>query len=297
MDVIRLFRDFGVEHLTEGHKHCRPGWINVPCPYCSGHTGYHLGWNIQDEFWACWRCGWHPPLKTFSLLTNLPEYEIKTMLPAYGINRTLVVQKDIVKKVFQLPSNTIPIGNNHKRYLSNRGFDWKEIEKTWGIMGTGPLSKLDDIYYKFRIIIPFTWNGETVTFDSRDVTGKQQNKYMACPIERELVEHKKILYGNQEHWTDTGICVEGPTDVWRLGVQACATSGIKYTYAQVKVLAATFKRVAVIYDDETQAQRQAKKLVAELKFRGVDAENIKIKGDPGGLSQMEADKLVKSIIR
>jgi hypothetical protein len=297
MDIIRFYRDFGVEHLTEGHKHCRPGYVNVVCPYCTGNPGWHLSWNIQEEYFVCWRCGWHPPLKTFSLLTSLPEYEVKNALPSYGINRTVVYRKEVVKKELLFPTGTKEIGTEHQRYLSNRGFKWKDIVEKWKIQGTGPLSKLDNMYYKFRIIIPFYWNGQVVSFDSRDITGKQQNKYQACPLEREILEHKKILYGNQEYWTDVGICVEGPTDVWRLGPTSFATSGIKYTAAQLKLIATTFKRVAVVYDDESQAQRQAKNLVADLKFRGVDAWNVKIKGDPGGLTDNEAKELVKSILK
>ena len=50
MDVLRLYQDYGVDHLTEGHKHCRDGWVNTPCPFCSGNDGYHLGWNLYDNY-------------------------------------------------------------------------------------------------------------------------------------------------------------------------------------------------------------------------------------------------------
>ena len=85
--------------------------------------------------------------------------------------------------------------------------------------------------------------------------------------------------------------------MWRLGVNSFAVSGIEYTHEQVRVMAQTFKRVAVIFDDEIQAQKQAKKLVADLKFRGIDSWNVKIKGDPGSMKQKDADELVKSILK
>lgn len=35
MDIVRLYQDYGVDHRTEGHKHCRPGQclqiINIRC--------------------------------------------------------------------------------------------------------------------------------------------------------------------------------------------------------------------------------------------------------------------------
>lgn len=46
MDIVRLYHDYGVDHRTEGHKHCRPGWVNTECPFCEGNKGFHLGWNI-----------------------------------------------------------------------------------------------------------------------------------------------------------------------------------------------------------------------------------------------------------
>lgn len=307
MDIIRLYRDFGVDHVTQGHKHARPGWVNVECPFCkdlpNSNPGYHLGWNVEDEYFKCWRCGWKPPVKAVMALTNMTFYDVQQILPAYGVNRTYVKQLPKGKLDFTFPSGTTEIWEPHRKYLrTKRNFDPDKIEKLWGIKGTGPVSNLKRIdktlvSYRFRIIIPFQWNGQTVSFDARDITEKQQNKYQACPKEREVIEHKKILYGNQEEWIDTGIGTEGPTDVWRLGPLSCATSGIEYTHAQVKLIARTFKRFAVVFDDEFQAQQQALKLVADLKFRGVDAWNVKVKGDPGGLKQHEADELVKSIIK
>jgi hypothetical protein len=50
-----------------------------------------------------------------------------------------------------------------------------------------------------------------------------------------------------------------------------------------------------VYDDEIQAQSQAKKLVAELRFRGVDAWNVSIQGDPGSLTNKKAKELLNYI--
>jgi hypothetical protein len=60
-------------------------------------------------------------------------------------------------------------------------------------------------------------------------------------------------------------------------------------------MSSIFKRIAVVYDDEIQAQSQAKKLVAELKFRGVDAWNVSIQGDPGSLTDKQAKELITYI--
>ena len=307
MDVIRLYRDYSIEIAPDEHKHSRPGWVNAECPFCShlpgANPGYHLGWNEQEEFFFCWRCGWSSPAKTISALLHITEYEAKNILNLYGVNKIVHTKEAKAKEPFCLPSGVIDgLSTAHCNYLNHRGFDAHKIEKQWRLQCTGPVGRLNirneyELDYRFRIIIPFFWNGEMVSFDSRDITGKQTAKYKACPEEFEKISRKEILYGNQEQWTETGICVEGPSDVWRLGEQSFAVSGIQYTQKQMKVMARTFRRVAVVFDDEMQAQQQAKKLVSELKFRGVDAWNIKIKGDPGGLRQRKANELIKTILK
>ena len=299
MDIIQLYQDYSVDFLTEGHKHCRLGWVNTPCPFCTGNPGYHLSYNLDDDFYLCWRCGWHPTSLTISKLILLPEPVVTSILKQYGLHisrRSKKLEKSINTKEHRFPSNVRALRKSHKKYLEGREFDPEKIERLWKVCSSGPVSSLDGIDYKHRILIPFIWDGIQVSFDSRDVTGKSSNKYMACPKDRELIPHKNILYGKQECWKDTGILVEGPTDVWRFGSSAFATSGIKYTTAQIRQISKTFKRVAICFDNEPQAIIQANKIVAELKFRGVDAFRVDIEGDPGSMKQSEADYLVKQLI-
>ncbi len=300
MDIETLYRDFSVDFKTEGHKHCRSGWVNTPCPHCTGNPGYHLGWNIQGNFFTCWRCGFHNTTSTIAKLIHLPESETRTIIKQYGLLVPKLIKEPVIKiraKAHRLPSNTMPLQTNHKRYLEKRGFDPDYLEKEWKLIGTGPVSSLDNISYKHRIIIPFIWDGLQVSFDSRDITGKDPGRYKACPSDRELIPHKSILYGRQDKWKEKGILVEGPTDVWRFGTSSFAVSGIKFTQQQVRRIGNTFKRVAVCFDDDPQAIIQANKIVAELRFRGVDAFRVDIEGDPGGMKQEDADYLVKQLIK
>lgn len=300
MDILQLYQDFSVDHKTEGHKHTRPGWVNVECPWCTGNPGYHLGYNLQGNFYFCWRCGYHKITPTISKLIHVPEKEAYHLIKGYGLLIPKSSKEHNVKiraKAHRLPSGVMPLQRQHVRYLQERNFDSDYIVSLWHIMATGPVSMLDHIDYKHRIIIPYIWNGEQVSFDARDITDKSNSKYMACPKDRELIPHKDILYGDQSKWSDTGICVEGPTDVWRLGVHSFATSGIKYTNQQVRQMAKAFKRIAVVFDDDPQAIVQSKLLVAQLKYRGVDAFRIDIEGDPGSMKQEDANYFVKQLIR
>ena len=296
MDIIKLYSDYGIDYKTEGHKHCRPGWVNTPCPFCTGHPGYHLGYNLLGNFYTCWRCGWHPIIPTIAALTNTSYQEAREIVSRYGM---LIPEKDIkistIPKIpHKLPSGASPLMERHKRYLEKRGFDPEELERD--LMGSGPVSKLDGVDYKHRIIIPYIWEGEQVSFQTRDITGKSTVKYKACPMNREKIHHKHILYGDEQEWGLEGICVEGPVDVWKLGKKAFATSGIKYTRYQLSEIAKRFKRVFVVFDDDPQAIEQAEKLAADLRFMGVEAKRIPIEGDPGGMELDDAKHFVRQLL-
>ena len=302
MDIEALYRDYSIPYQTEGHKHCRPGWVNTACPHCTGeHEGLHLGFNTDSNHFVCWRCGGHYAPDSISKLLNVSLSEAFKIIRRYGAIKGKVKEftHKIRAKAFKFPDNAKELSKQHRTYLESRNFDPDKLIQDWGILGTGVFSRLDKLDYKHRIIIPFVWDGEVVSFDSRDITNRSQNKYMACPEDRELISHKRILFGRQDKWGDTGICVEGPTDVFRFGFNSFATSGIKYTPAQMRLISKTFKCVPVVFDNDPgnpQSKIQALKLVADLKFRGVDSFRVEIEGDPGGMRQSEADYLVKQLI-
>ena len=300
MNIIELYNDFGISYVTEGHKHTRPNWVNTECPFCCGNPGYHLGYDTVDNKFVCWRCGGKTAWYALSGLLNVSINKAKEIIKKYDGNVYYLntpEPKIKVLKNFRLPPHT-ELQKQHKNYLINRQYDPDLLEKTWGLLGTGVDSVLDKIDYKHRILIPYIWNDKIVSFDARAISKNNQFRYMACHADRETINHKHILYGKQSAWTDTGICVEGCTDVWRMGVNSFAVSGIKYTPQQIRIIAKTFKRVALFFDPEPQAQEQAKKLINELKFRGVDAFNVTgYECDAGDLPQNEADYIVKQIIK
>lgn len=299
MDIEKLYQDFNIDYATEGNNF-REGWINTRCPFCDDQS-YHLGFNTDDNYYHCWKCGFHPVNQTVSELLGVSEAEARKIIKGYSSFHTGSLKQEpnvkIRAKAFKFPSDTGTMHLAHRIYLERRNFNPEYLEKVWDLRGTGPVSKLGELDYRFRIIIPFYWNDKIVSFDSRDITGKHFAKYMACPKEREIIPHKEILYGKQEKFKDKGICVEGPTDVWRLGTSSFAVSGIKFLPEQVRVIAKTFKQVFVMFDGgEPQAKIQANKLVTELTLHGIKAKRIDIEGDPGSLSQSEADYIVKQLI-
>jgi hypothetical protein len=305
MDIIQLYEDYGLDYKMAGeHKHARDGFVNVECPFCTGNPGYHLSFNLEDEYFVCWRCGWKPIDYVIVTLCECAWSEAQKIIKQYGGEAIITTDKE--KKYntepFKLPSNTETLKKIHRNYLIDRGFDPDKLIRDWSLLGTLGNSKLKTegkiIDYRFRVVLPFFWNNKMVSFDARDITGKAMNKYQACPLAREVIPHKDIIYGRQDKWKSTCIVVEGPSDVWRFGFNSGATSGIQFTTQQVRYLSKTFRRCPVCYDgNELQAREQADALVAELKFRGVDSFRVDIEGDPGGMEQKEADYLVKQLIK
>lgn len=299
MNIIQLYKDFNVPFATEGHKHCREGWVNTTCPFCTGNPGMHLGYNMADDFYVCWRCGWKATHKALALLIHVSEKEAKEIARKYGgkshVKSAVTVR--VGQKKFRLPPSTAPMNDRHKRYLTKRKFDPEVIEKIWDVQGTGPISLMDGMSFSHRLVIPIYWEDRIVSFQTRDITAKHSLRYITCPEQREIIKHKHIFYqAIPTKDSDACICVEGVTDAWRFGYGAIATFGIKYTKYQVREISKRFKKVFVVFDDDPQAIKQSEKLTAELILRGVDAYSIKIQGDPGDMAQIDADTLKKELL-
>jgi hypothetical protein len=299
MRILELYNDHHVDYATEGYKHCRPGWVNVPCPFCTGNPGYHLGFNIETNHYHCWRCGGKFPDKALSRILNIPVPEAKKLIKEYG-GSSRTRRKETKAKInlspFKYPSGEIKLKKNHKKYLTGRGFDPELLEAVWGVSGTGPVSYLDGINYSHRILAPIFWGGREVSFQTRHMKSTPDFKYMACPMAREEVHHQRILYGKPLEWGKRGVCVEGITDVWRMGAKSFSVFGIDYTPYQVKVIKSFFDEVVILFDPDPQALEQAKKLKWELEYFKISVHIEKIEQDPGSMSQDDADHLMKQLL-
>jgi hypothetical protein len=234
-------------------------------------------------------------------LLGCKEPEAKNIIKKYAGTMPVYTKKAqdavvrIGKNIHKLPSGTGPCSAAHMQYLVRRGFD-ESIVETWQLQGTGPVGELDGISYKLRLIAPIFWEGAQVSFQARDITNKADLKYITCPMEREVVHHKHIVYCHpQIDWSRPIMIVEGITDVWRLGKQAVAVFGIEFKAKQIRAICRKKKeagdnRIGVMFDDDPQAKVQSDKMHAELAFRAMTARTFAIQGDPGALTQAQADE-------
>jgi hypothetical protein len=300
MNITSLYKNHSIYIASPGDKHFREGWVNTPCPFCTGTPGNHLGFNLDGNYFYCWRCGGKNTVRVISELTRLTLEKSKELIKQYGGDNEITFIPKKEKKTnlapFTFPSFCEPLEISHKRYLQKRGFDPDYLEEEWELKGTGPISKLDNSKYNHRIIAPIYWDGEIVSFQGRDITDRNPPKYKDCPKHRELIEHQTILYKHPFYTSRFGIAVEGIADVWRIGRPAFATFGISVTQAQVKAILQNYDYVVVWFDPERQAQNRAKYLMSRLQVNNVKAVRHVSEKDPGDTAPEEINIILEKLL-
>lgn len=291
-----LYQDYKVPMGPSHHKHARRGWLNVSCPFCSGNFGYHLGFNLNQNYFRCYRCGWHPIDKVIKEITGIVGKDNqKSMLRQYWIDAPEDDQDDFkyADKVLW-PVGLSKMNRAHHLYLMDRGYLSTKVEREWGLLGTDHL----DPDYKFRIIAPIEFERQVVSYQGRDITNAQAEKYKACAKQNEVVHHKHILYGIDRATWDACLVVEGVTGVWRFGYGALGTFGAQFKRSQVRLIANRFKRVFLLFDNDQAGQIAQDTMDVQLSVLGCDTIMLELDhGDSGEVKQAEADKFMQREVR
>lgn len=296
-DVLRYLQDYKIPYWDSG-KNVSYGWIGIQCPFCSDQSN-HGGVNLEKGYFSCWLCGGHSLIKIIRAIEGVSHAEAKKRIEEYQTHSPTTVKRyddTPPKSDITFPIGTSVIKDQHRRYLQARGFDPNEILEKYHILGTGPVAFTNTdgrkVNYSNRIIIPVIYQNKVVTYQGRDITGQAKIKYIPCLKTKEVMHLKSILY-NLDNCGDTAVIMEGVLDVWRWGDGGLCTFGIQYTDEQLLcLLESGIKRVVVIFDFESQAQKQAKKLVSALKLFGISAQNHNLKDkDPAELSEQEVWKI------
>lgn len=315
VDYESIFRKYNIDYWTEG-KNVTPGWVNVQCPFCDDGSN-HLGFNPKTGATSCWRCGKHHPNAALSTLLRITDEEAAKLFHKYKSKsskskHTQTKEEHDKPEEVTYPGNVSELSKQHRKFLKKRKFQPEWLEAMFQIMGTGPVSKLKnekgkEINFKNRILAPIYWNRKPVSWQTRSVSDNVDLKYITCPMCYEIENHKKILYGMpfaewNKHRNNTGIIVEGITDVWRLGGETdnvCATFGIEFTLSQVLAIKACFDNVVIVFDNEPIAQSKAEKLKTKLSNIGVAAQicNPLQEGtDPADLDDKDVSSFVKEVL-
>jgi len=295
-DVPNFLLDHGIRPASITDRHFQEGWLNIPCPFCTGNPGNHLGWNEESGRWNCFRCGTHPLEDVVSsLLGNLPEREVFTLIKGYLRTRRRTPKsgdpRDPERENIQLPPETGPLKTRHLEYLESRGFsDPEKVRFTWNLKGTGPTGR-----FKHRIIAPIYHRGRMVSFQGRDITDRSPLRYKSCPKHLEVRPIKSCLYGSEKLTTERSVVVvEGIIDVWKLGPGSVGTFGISWTKEQLELLG-EFDHVSILFDPDRTAISQGIKLAETLVQNGVEVFIVETETDPGDMEEEEALELMYRI--
>lgn len=289
MKFSELLDELGVESRTEGHHHCRSGWLQLDCPKCSPNSkSFRLGYNLAYKYLNCWVCGRLNVIEVLRELTGkswskckslLDDVEAETAGPLPIAKRgKLVVPKGVNKLLVA-----------HRLYLSKRGFDPDELVRLWEIGGIGVAARLS-----WRVYIPFIHNGQVVSWTTRKLTN-EGTRYISAKPEEEIFPTSDLLYG--EDYCRTSIVVhEGPIDVWATGPGAVATTGLKFSSKQIARILKYPVRV-VCFDNEPKAQRRARELADILSSYPGDTYNVCLSGkDAASSPKKEIKRLRRQFI-
>jgi hypothetical protein len=90
-DAQQMLQDYQIPYWTEG-KNCNPGFININCPFCNDHSN-HGGFNIQNEYYNCWLCGWYPLIKVIQTVIGCNYQTAHNIKEEYATNQIQVALK------------------------------------------------------------------------------------------------------------------------------------------------------------------------------------------------------------
>ena len=287
--------DHDIQWYPPGTKNVGPDFIGIQCPMCDDHSS-HGGFNIKKSYYSCHRCGGHWMPKIIAILTKTDISNAKKIIKQYSTGQAQVPSKPQKKHKYvskiQYPPGTGPLTEKAKQYLISRNFNPDKLVAEWGLLSTGHLGE-----YKFRILAPIYFQGELVSYQCRDITGKSKTPYRGCHIDESVIPLKYTLYGFDKAVVKKRcIVVEGITDAWRLGFGACATFGKNFTPKQMLLLVKHFDEIFILFDPDDAGQEQADVLYSQLIGFGKNAEILNLEhDDPGDLSDEDARIVMREV--
>jgi 5S rRNA maturation endonuclease (ribonuclease M5) len=286
-DAKRFCQDFNII-IPDSTKNTQEGWVNIRCPFpdCTDRSN-HGGFCVAGEYYYCWKCGWHSLFSVVQEITQMKNSAVHEIIKTYSKPIIQKKKKFTPASIMKLPEEACELKSIHKKFIKKRNFDVEYLKNEWGVMGTDYIGD-----YAYRILIPIIYRNQIVSYQTRDITGEQSLKYKACKMKNEIIHHKHIVYGMDKIINQTGIIVEGITDVWRIGAGALATFGTGFTIQQIHFLYSHLKKVYILYDFEEEAQRRAQKLAWELS-PFIPTEIITLPGKVGDPDSSLSSKEVK----
>lgn len=272
MNFEKLFSDYHIKYSTKINR----GWVNVECPFCTSEHPMHLGFNPVGDYCTCWNCGGHDLKKALSKVLSVPYSDMDELCEQYA-GRNLILSK-LNKKIakaknLQLPNDTFT--SVEKKYLISRDFSPDFLHEKYHVVGGGVAGR-----WKYRIIIPVYLDGKLVSWTGRSILDKKILKEKEIPryknlsIEESVINIKECFFNIDNCKNDSVCLVEGTFDVMRLGDDFICSMGTELTQGQILLIKQRFKKVFIMFDNEDEAQKKARKFGLQIASIGVDVEVV-----------------------
>lgn len=297
-----ILRQLDVPCWTSG-KNVSPGHVNIQCPFCDDHSN-HGGFDTETGSYSCWRCSGGHPARALSLAAGIPSSVAQDIISRHTTGTvSRATRKQAQGTSIRLPGK--PMQEPHRKYLEGRGFDPDELAFYHGLLGTGISDTWEGYDFRYRVIIPiYDVDGSLCTFQGRDYTGRQKERYKCCPIEKAVKHHKCLLYGAEMcTGRDHIVVCEGVFDQWRLGPGSVCTFGTAVTREQVALMS-RWSWVTMLFDPEEEAQEKARKVARDLSASGCRVDvcaadfGLDREGnprDPGDLTAQDAQEVMREL--
>jgi len=251
------------------------------CPFChhERHTTFSL--SLSKGLWICFRCGKKGnAAMLLSELFNISYEEAEHRLRLGTAWRETEKKKPVpsLRLPYEFESLKLP------ETIGNRRF-WKYARRrrlTPALVEEYDVGFCREGFLDGRLVIPFRWEGQLISYFARDITGRQAVKVITCPGGR----HAKYLFNlDRVQRDDILIVVEGVFDCLTLADRAVSTSGKRISEDQILQLAASdFRTVCLCWDED--ALREAHETAQRLAELMINIQLVLLpSGDPNQLGR------------
>jgi len=334
IDWIRILDRYGVEYSTRGGN-VKRGNVNIHCPLCWSNAtdGFHMGLNLSNGAWGCWRNTDHRGRSPLRLLVALLKISYDKAREIAGLDVDYIDPDGfdaIAARVLGREANLAPAAERsnqlgfpkgfksvdgsisckrHLAYLENRGFPHRDLScliNQYNLMAT------TNQPYNDRIIIPYYVNGELVTWTARAIADATI-RYKDLGLDESMIPAKQTLYNHDVLITggNTLLVVEGPFDAIKSdfygqyhGVRAVAISTNNIQDEQIYILeeaASQFDRIVFMMDNNNTGTGAVDSMRMKAKLSHIPKTSImevpKGRKDCGDLTPREVVKLAMEVNR
>lgn len=326
IDWCAFLGEHGIKYFESGTKNTAVNHITIQCPLCGiADTSHHLGINLTNGKWGCWRDESHRgnnPINLVRALLKLPYQQALEVLSPYtegSLYRAKTDLDDLVewaqgmdktqtelRPVLKLPQTyeRLRLCEEHIdycEYLESRKFRAHDVGK---LLDLYPLfAGMGD--YTGRLVFPVFKNEQLSTWTGRDIYGNSHLRYKTLSNKREDVYGNVAVGPITDYllWGDelgrkrgkVLLITEGPLDALKMDfysrefdIRATCLFGLNLSEAQKRhlyTLQSMFDFICLLLD--RAAFTTSLRLQQKLKPVKVNVLNLPpgIADDPGDMTQ------------